>query len=47
MENKETCNQTYKFTNSFKRHKGNLKRLQVFKHSSTQTIKRTNVQTKK
>ena len=34
------------FTNKFKRHKGNLKRLQVFKHSSTQTIKRPNVQTK-
>ena len=46
-ENKETRNQTYKFTNKSKRHKGNLIRLQVFKHSSTQTIKRPNVQTKK
>lgn len=47
IENKETCNQTYKFTNKFKRHKANLIRLQVFKHSNTQTIKHPNVQTSK
>ena len=46
-ENKETRNQTYKFTNKFKRHKGHLIRLQVFKLSNTQTIKSPNVQTKK
>ena len=45
-ENKETRNQTYKFTNIFKRHKGHLIRLQVFKLSNTQTIKSPNVQTK-
>ena len=47
IENKETCNQTYKFTNKFERQKEHLIRLQVFKHSNTQTIKRSNVQTKK
>ena len=47
QKNKETRNQTYKFTNKFKRHKGHLIRLQVFKHSNTQTIKSPNVQTKK
>ena len=46
-ENKETRNQTYKFPNKFKRHKGHLIRLQVFKLSNTQTIKSPNVQTKK
>ena len=47
QKNKETRNQTYKFTNIFKRHKGHLIRLQVFKLSNTQTIKSPNVQTKK
>ena len=47
QKNKETRNQTYKFTNKFKRHKGHLIRLQVIKHSNTQTIKSPNVQTKK
>lgn len=46
-ENKETRNQTYKFTNKLKRHKGHLTHLQIFKHSNTQTNKSPNVQTKK
>ena len=46
IENKETCKQTYKFTNKFKRHKGNLISLQVFKHLNIQTIKRSNKKVK-
>lgn len=30
------------FTNTFKRHKGNLISLHVFKHTNNQTSKRTN-----